>query len=322
MESDGAAGAAHDDGKLDDEAGLPATPSLAVSLGGLSTQTAVRLADTDSVAISGEPQEPARFAVFFDRLRAFLGTSDRFEARSVNSFPTASGLASSSSGFAALAGACAHAAARGGSAARELTLDELSEAARAGSVSAARAVFGGFALLPAGARAARLVHGPGHWPDLRIVVAITERGPKPVGSRAAMEETRAHSPYYGQWVAESPALLPQALQALEKRDLEMLGDAMRWSYSLMHAAILATRPPLLYWLPATVAVIRACEELRRKGISAWETIDAGPQVKILCVERDAEIVSETARRCSPGITTVTCTVGAGLAFGSVVRPRF
>jgi len=303
-------------GKLDGEADLPATPSLAVSLGGLWTHTAARIADGDSVTIRGELQEPERFAAFFDRLRAALGVSDHFEARSVNSFPTASGLASSSSGFAALAGACVQAAGR------ELTLEGLSDVARTGSVSAARAVFGGFTLLPAGARAARQVHGPEHWPDLRIVVAVTEKGPKPVGSRAAMEETRARSPYYRPWVAESQRLLPQALQALERRDLEMLGEAMHWSYSLMHAAILASRPPILFWVPATVAVIRACENLRGKGVGAWETVDAGPQVKILCEEKDVEVVSDTARQCSPGITTVTCAVGAGLAFGSVEEPRF
>jgi hypothetical protein len=179
-------------------------------------------------------------------LRATLGITARFRAASVNTVPTSAGLASSSSGFAALAGACARAAGCDPSPA------DLSAIARAGSASAARSVFGGFVLLPAGARRARQVCGPEHWPDLRIVVAVTHRAPKPVTSRHAMEETRASSPDYFSWIKESGELLPEALRARENRDLELLGETARRSYSLMHGAILGAQPPLLDWLPATV----------------------------------------------------------------------
>ena len=301
-------------GKLDGGDNLPATPSLSVTLGGLWTETAARPAETDSVSIAGVLQGPGRFASFLDHLRSVLGVSLRFEARSVNSFPTAAGLASSSSGFAALAGACARAAGR------DPAPEVLSDIARMGSVSAARAVFGGFVLLPAGARAARQLHDADHWPGLRIVVAVTEPGRKPQSSREGMQETRARSPYYGQWLSVAPTLLPGALQALEMRDIEKLGEAVRWSSGLMHAAILATRPPLLYWLPATVAVMRTCEELRKKGIGAWETVDAGPQVKILCLEADAERVAAAARESAPGVQTLVCAVGPGLSHGLAEEP--
>jgi diphosphomevalonate decarboxylase len=223
-------------------------------------------------------------------------------------------MASSSSGFAALAGACARAAGCNPS------LADLSAIARVGSASAARAVFGGFALLPSGARRARPLFGPEHWPDLRIVVAITRRGPKPVSSRRAMEETRAGSPYYFSWIKESAALLPEALRALERRDLELLGEAARRSYSLMHAAILASRPPILFWLPATVAVIHACAEMRAEGIGAWETIDAGPQVKVLCLAFDAGRIETRIGSLSSGIQTIVCRPGPGLRYGTTEEP--
>ena len=301
-------------GKLDGGDNLPATPSLSVTLGGLVTETTARAAEEDSVSINGVQQGPERFTAFFDHLRSSLGVSLRFEARSVNSFPTAAGLASSSSGFAALAGACARAAGR------EPAPEVLSDIARVGSVSAARAVFGGFVLLLAGARAARQLYGADHWPALRIVVAVTEADRKPRSSREGMQETRARSPYYEEWLSVSPTILPGALQALERRDLAKLGEAVRWSSSLMHAAILATRPPLLYWLPATVAVMRACEDLRRGGIGAWETIDAGPQVKILCLEPNADRVAAEVRASAPGVQTVICAVGQGLSHGSTEEP--
>jgi diphosphomevalonate decarboxylase len=288
---------------------LPATPSLAVTLGGVYSETRARLADNDQVTVGGVCQDAARFAPFFDALRESLGVSSGFHAESENTFPTSAGMASSSSGFAALAGACARAAGADPSAA------DLSAIARVGSASAARAVFGGFALLPSGARRARPVFGPEHWPELRIVVAITRHGPKPISSRKAMEETRAGSPYYFSWIKESAALLPEALRALEKRDLELLGEAARRSYSLMHAAILAARPPILFWLPATVAVIHACAEMRAEGIGAWETIDAGPQVKVLCLAPDATRVTQRLLAVSPGIETLVCRPGPGLRYG-------
>jgi diphosphomevalonate decarboxylase len=289
----------------------PATPSLAVTLGGVHTETRALVADADSVRVNGEEQEPARYAAFFDALRRALRVSARFRAESANSFPSSAGLASSSSGFAALAGACARAA---GAAASE---GMLSEVARVGSASAARSVFGGFVLLPAGARRARPLFGPDHWPELRIVVAVTARGPKAVSSRAAMEETRRGSPYYRAWLSVSAALLPGALRGLERRDLELLGETARRSYSLMHAAILGSDPPILYWLPDSVAVIRACAEMRSQGVGAWETMDAGPQVKILCLERDAATVSAHVQSLSPAIETITCAPGPGLTYPAV-----
>ena len=98
-----------------------------------------------------------------------------------------------------------------------------------------------------------------------------------------MEATRRGSPFYRAWLASSGRLLPEAMGALRKRDLEKLGELARLSYSRMHAALLASDPPVLYWLPATVALVRECAELRRQGLGAWETIDAGPQVKVLCL---------------------------------------
>ena len=288
---------------------LPATPSLAVTLGGVHTETRAEVAEEDSVTVDGIPVDPERGAGFFSALRETLGITAHFSAVSRNTFPTSAGLASSSSGFAALAGACARAA---GS---DASLSDLSAIARAGSASAARAVFGGFVLLPAGGRRARPLHDADHWPDLRIVIAVIERGAKPVSSRAGMEETRSGSPYYFSWIKESAELLPDAMRALETRDLELLGETARRSYSLMHGAILGSRPPLLYWLPGTVAVIHACAEMRAAGIAAWETIDAGPQVKVLCLAADAPAVCERISGLGFGIETILCRPGPGLTYG-------
>jgi diphosphomevalonate decarboxylase len=120
-----------------------------------------------------------------------------------------------------------------------------------------------------------------------VLIAVAGEGAKPLSSRQAMEATRGSSPFYRAWVRSAGGLLAEAVSALERRDLEKLGELARLSYSRMHAALLAADPPLLYWLPATVALVRECAALRRAGLGAWETVDAGPQVKVLCLEADA-----------------------------------
>ncbi len=292
-------------GKKSGRQNLPATASLAVTLGGLYTQTRVILDRQDSVTLDGVSQDPARFKQFFDRLRRRAGRPLHFRVESKNNFPSSAGLASSSSGFAALAVACTRAAGL------ELESAELSGLARLGSASAARSLFGGFTLLPAGARAARQLYGSNHWPDLRIAVVLVSRDAKPVSSRRAMEATRASSPYYRAWLHRASELLEPALEALQRRDLEMLGTLARLSYARMHAALLASDPPLLYWLPSTIAVIRECGRLREQGIGAWETLDAGPQVKILCLEPDLPRIREHITGLDPNLKILVASPGEG-----------
>jgi len=299
-------------GKLEGGVNLPATPSLAVALGGLDTTTVVRPSTdrSDRVTVDGRELPVGRYESFFAELRSRLGSSLRFDAESRNSFPGSSGFASSSSGFAALALACARLVGEmeGKS---PPPLETLSEIARIGSASAARAVYGGFTLLPEGALRAVPLLPESHWPELRVVAAIVARAEKPHSSRAAMAATKETSPYYAGWIADAPRLLERAREALERRDLEGLGAAMRLSYSRMHASALAADPPLLYWLPGSLALIRACASLREGGVGAWETMDAGPQVKVMCLDGDLERVLDALRAAVPGIDLLVARVGAG-----------
>lgn len=291
-------------GKTKSTANLPATPSLAVTLGGLETLTRVDLGAEDSVLLDGRLQDPARFQPFFDHLRRRLQTDQHFQVRTHNNFPSAAGLASSSSGFAALT--CAAVRATG----RRLSPEALSELARFGSVSASRAVFGGFVLLPTGARRAQALLPAEHWPQLRILVAVVSENTKPVSSREAMELSRTTSPYYRNWVRSSRKLIPEAISALKHRDIEALGKAIRLSYSRMHAVMLASDPPLTYWTPRTLSVLQACERLRKLGIGVWETMDAGPQVKILCLDTDVARIKGVLSEQIEGLRVIEAYPGA------------
>jgi diphosphomevalonate decarboxylase len=300
-------------GKKKTSANLPATPSLAVTLGGLETETQVYLGPKDYVLLDGRAQDPERFQPFFDHLRRSLKTDQHFQVRTRNNFPSAAGLASSSSGFAALT--CAAARATG----RTMSPEALSELARYGSASASRAVFGGFVLLPAGARRAQALLPAEHWPELRILVAVVSENAKPVSSRTAMALSRESSPYYRAWIRSSRKLIPEAVSALKRRDIEALGKMVRLSYSRMHAVMLASDPPLTYWVPRTLTVLQACEQLRKQGTGVWETMDAGPQVKILCLNADVPRIKRVLSEQNEGLRIIEAYPGPAPRFFSGER---
>ena len=202
---------------------------------------------------------------FLDRVRARAGIATRAEVATENSVPTASGLASSASGFAALALAASRAAGL------QLSQSELSELARLGSGSAARSIFGGFVEMARGERAdgrdavasplALRDDGP-PW-DLRLVVAITAAGEKAEGSTSAMDRTARTSPFFPAWVASVPADLAEARAAIAAHDLARLGAVAERSALRMHATALAADPAIVYWNGATVAAIHATRALAR-----------------------------------------------------------
>jgi diphosphomevalonate decarboxylase len=306
-------------GKRDVALNLPATGSLSLTLDRLGTRTTVAFdgGDRDRLILDGAPAgaaETARVSAFLDRVRARAEIARRALVTSDNSVPTAAGLASSASGFAALALAATRAAGL------TLALPELSALARVGSGSAARSIFGGFVEMARGERPdgsdafARPLSEPGDdtagW-DVRLVVAITATGPKAMGSTAAMTHTARTSPYYDAWLAAVPGDLSAARAAIAARDLPALGAVAERSALRMHAAALAADPAIVYWNAATLAAIACVHALRARGTPAFVTIDAGPHVKALCRAADADAVA-AALRAVPGVSeTLIAAPGPG-----------
>ena len=273
-------------GKIPNANNIPATSSIALGLEGLYSETRVSLREEyDRVCVDGNELARERYAAFFDNIRAFLGTTHYYECESSNNFPSAAGLASSSSGFAALAAACVKASClylgR-----NEPKVQELSALARIGSVSAARAVYPGFVILPAKAKYAEPLFSADYWPELRVIVARISDAAKPHSSRNAMEHTRLTSPYHAAWVRDSSALYAQALDAVRERDLNRLGPIIRASTYRMFGDMIAADPAIIYWHPLTLALLACLDKQRKEGLAIYETMDAGPQVKIFCLEKD------------------------------------
>ncbi|HXJ23209.1 MAG TPA: diphosphomevalonate decarboxylase [Polyangia bacterium] len=304
-------------GKRDEALNLPATGSLSLTLDRLGTRTRVAFdggaGGADRVTLDGLPAAPkfaARATAFLDRVRSRAGLEARATVETFNSVPTAAGLASSASGFAALAVAAARAAGL------PLSPAELSELARLGSGSAARSIFGGFVEMARGARpdgsdaVAQAIEAGAGW-EVRLVVAITAAGEKTIGSTAAMGRTAATSPYYEAWVRGVEGDLAAARAAIGARDLSALGAVAERSALRMHASAMAADPPILYWNAATVAAIGAVKTLRDGGVAAFFTIDAGPHVKVLCAAADAERIAAALGQTPGVLRTLVAAPGPG-----------
>lgn len=289
-------------GKASVEQNLPAVPSLSLTLAPLRTITRVTFDPelaADQATLDGEPlsgRPLGRVAELLDRVRQRAGSPARARVESTNELPTAAGLASSASGFAALALAALRAAGL------EPSLEAVSDLARASSASAARSVYGGWVALAAGARTAERVAGPDQLP-VAMLVAVTARGPKAVGSTEGMLHTERTSPYYSAWVADAPRLFAEVRRAVLDRDLPALGAAMEQSALMMHASMLAARPTLCYFRPATLAVMERVQELRKAGTLAFYTMDAGPHVKVL-TDLGSEAAVAEALADTPGVERV------------------
>lgn len=291
-------------GKRDERLALPATGSLSLTLDLAATRTTVVLdenATSDETWWDGatgprrmSDGEAARVSAFLDLLRERAGRREHAVVTTRNEIPTGAGLASSASGFAALATAAAHAYGL------ELDGRELSRLARRGSGSASRSIFGGLVVWHAGTDDATSYAEPidSGGLDLGLVVVVLTEERKAVGSREAMRRTVATSPFFSGWVESVPSELAAMRAAIDRADLTAVGELAEANALRMHATMLGATPPVRYWSPETLRALDVVAELRSEGVEAYATIDAGPNVKVLCRRGEAASV---ARRIETGL---------------------
>jgi diphosphomevalonate decarboxylase len=279
-------------GKRDLKQNLPSTSSISLTLAPFYTRTTVTAdAERDDLWINGELIEGTAAERVFKHLDKIEPWRTPSTIVSEANFPIKAGLASSASGFAALTLAAAATYNQNRSTA------ELSTLARQGSGSACRSMFGGWVEWPRGSREdgldshARVVAQQDHW-DVRMVVVVLHDGPKDVGSTEGMLRTQKTSPYYRGWVESNEKDIEPARKAILSRDIEALGTIMERSALRMHASMLSADPPIRYWKSNSVWAMDAVENLRSRGYGAWWTMDAGPNIKVICAASDAKFVAK------------------------------
>lgn len=291
-------------GKRDLARNLPAVGSISITLEDLYTEMSVSFdaaCAADVLVVNGR-EDPAllpRLSRCLDSVAGTKRSPARIESRS--NFPIGAGLASSASAFAAVTVAA--------SAAAGLERDRHALAALAGgaSGSAARSLFDGFVELATGSDGISVssVMPPDGWP-LRVVIAVTAPGPKPIGSGAAMELSRKTSPFYRRWVDEQPRDIERAHAAVRERDFAALAAVAEHNCLKMHSLMWTSRPAVVYWNAVTLTCMETVRALRADGVPVFFTIDAGPQLKAVC-EPQAEAEVSEALAAVPGVRDLLTT---------------
>lgn len=276
-------------GKRDKDLNLPTNSSVSISLPGLGTQTEIRCTTQgkDQVILNGQALDDSH--PFATRVSRFLNhfrtdTNTYFKVDTINTVPTAAGLASSASGYAALV------LALNDLFEWNLSLKQLSLLARFGSGSASRSLYPGFAVWNQGSQEDGMdsLAEPMDtvWPEFCIGLLEIDVKEKPVSSTQGMQQTVETCDLYQAWPQQANRDVDVIKQAIINKDLPALGKKAEHNALSMHATMIATWPPIVYWQPDSVASMHKIWQLREQGLQLYFTMDAGPNLKLMFLEKD------------------------------------
>jgi len=292
-------------GNRDNTLRIPVNGSISMNLDGLYTRTTVSFQPSlpfDELIINGHEVMGAgldRISYVLDIIRGMANIHERAEVMSENNFPSGAGIASSASAFAALALAGSKAAGL------HLSEPELSRLARRGSGSASRSIPSGFVEWQAGTSDedsfAFSIAEPVHW-GLVDCIAIVSASHKKTGS------TEGHfiastSPLQTARVADAPRRLEICRNAILARDFNVFASIVELDSDLMHAVMMTSTPALHYWKPASLEVMNCVRGWRMEGIPVCYTVDAGPNVHVICLETEARVIEKRLREIN-GVNNV------------------
>ena len=268
-----------------------------MNLNGLFTQTTVSFQPSlpfDELIINGHEVTGKgldRVSFILDIIRGMANVTDRAEVMTDNNFPSGAGIASSASAFAALALAGSKAAGL------NLSEPELSRLARRGSGSASRSIPSGFVEWQAGRSDedsyAFSIAEPDHW-NLVDCIAIVSSSHKKTGSTEG-HSIAPTSPLQPARVADAPRRLEICRKAILEKDFDSFASIVELDSDMMHSVMMTSTPALHYWKPASLSVMEAIRQWRSDGLSVCYTVDAGPNVHVICPEEDAHIVDNQLR---------------------------
>lgn len=281
-------------GKADEALIIPMNNSLSVTLDRFYTETRVTFDETlteDQLILNGEAvnaKESAKIQRYMEMIRKEAGISEHALIESENFVPTAAGLASSASAYAALAGACNEALQLG------LSDKDLSRLARRGSGSASRSIYGGFAEWEKGhddeSSFAHRIEADGWENELAMVFVVINNKSKKVSSRSGMSLTRDTSRFYQYWLDNVEPDLKETKEAIAQKDFKRMGEVIEANGLRMHATNLGAQPPFTYLVPESYDAMRIVHECREAGLPCYFTMDAGPNVKVLIEKKNQQAI--------------------------------
>lgn len=267
---------------------IPSTSSISLTLENMFTTTSVSFlpdtATSDQFYINGvlqNDEEHTKISAIIDQFRQPGQAFVKMETQ--NNMPTAAGLSSSSSGLSALVKACDQLF--------DTQLDQkaLAQKAKFASGSSSRSFFGPVAAWDKDSGAIYKVET-----DLKMamIMLVLNAAKKPISSREGMKLCRDTSTTFDQWVEQSAIDYQHMLTYLKTNNFEKVGQLTEANALAMHATTKTANPPFSYLTKESYQAMEAVKELCQEGFACYFTMDAGPNVKVLCLEKDLAQLAE------------------------------
>ncbi|HEX2992325.1 MAG TPA: hypothetical protein VHO49_16680, partial [Anaerolineales bacterium] len=142
---------------------------------------------------------------------------------------------------------------------------------------------------------------PSHW-NLVDCVAIVSSSHKKTGSTEG-HSIAPTSPLQAARVADAPRRLDLCRSAVLNCDFNAFASIVELDSDMMHSVMMTSTPALHYWKPASLDVMNKVREWRTEGLPACYTVDAGPNIHVLCPESEAHVIEKRLRDI-PGVQDV------------------
>ena len=291
-------------GKKDAKKMIPATSSISLTLNDMFTETEMEFISDEDIKISvekemkngdykdkfsnmtdlfylnGELQDSVhteKISKVVDLFRE--NRSQKVKISTTNNMPTAAGLSSSSSGLSAVIKACNKLFGK------NYTQSELAQISKFGSGSSSRSFFGPIAAWDKDTGEIYEVRT-----DLKLamIVLVLNENKKEISSRNGMELCAKTSTYFDEWVKQSEIDFVNMKKYLAENNFEKVGILTEENALRMHKTTETANPPFTYFNEKTYEAMDFVKNLRNNSEKCYFTMDAGPNVKVLCLEEDLE----------------------------------
>lgn len=304
-------------GRKDEVLRLPENGSISMCLSNLLTTTTVEFSPAfkkDQITINGisEKNEIERVSKHLDTIRRMAKIEHNAKVVSNNNFPSSTGLSSSASGFAALtlATSCA--------AGLELSEKDLSILARQGAGSACRSIPGGFVEWLDGNTSetsyAKTIFPASYW-AISDVVAIVSEGKKEIPTSVGHAAANS-SPFMATRLKAMKQKNEMVKKFIKNRNFKGLGELSEAEALELHAIMLTQTPPLIYWTPGTLNLMKLTSHWRKEGLPVYFTINTGQDIHLIAEQKNVDKVVAKLRALKEVRDIVVNTPGEGVRLSS------
>ena len=278
-------------GKKDPIKMIPATSSISLTLENLFTETEISFITkeeaiektglaSDLLYINGELQNEEQIKKIAKVVNLFRDDrSQLVKIDTTNNMPTEAGLSSSSSGLSAAIKACNKLFDK------NLSREELAQISKFASGSSSRSFFGPVGMWDKDTGEVSEVKT-----DLKLamIVLVLNEEKKIISSRKGMALCMETSTSFDEWIRQSEIDFEAMKKYLSEGDFSKVGELTEENALRMHETTKNANPPFTYLTEKSFDAMEYVKELRKQGEKCYFTMDAGPNVKVLCLEEDFE----------------------------------